>query len=91
MYIRAFTLIEVLVAFAVMVVVLKFGLSVSFDTYRRVVFARERDECIALLHRARAQAMNGGTHGLLISVGEYILFEGEKLIVLILSSKSIKI
>ncbi len=82
-----FTLIETLLVMGVFVMVSGFGLFVSMESYRGSLYHSDRDLLVALLERARAQAINnlcygdycddGKPHGVHIQSDKYILFQGE--------------
>src|SRR5690242_12740236 len=53
-----FTLIEMLVAMAVLAVVIKLGLFLSLDFYKGTSYRSEKDVIISVLQKARSQSMN---------------------------------
>lgn len=87
-YSRGFTLFEVLIVIAIMVVVLGFGLFASMDSFRGGSFRSDRDLLVALLQHARSQAINnicvastctdGSAHGVHVDnfAHTYTVFEG---------------
>ena len=85
-YKSGFTLVEMLVVLALIVIVGNFALLVSFDTYRASSYESDRGSLISLLHHARAQAvddvcagsgcMHGAAHGVSIQADKYVLFQG---------------
>src|SRR4051812_20336941 len=78
---RAFTLVEIIVAVAILVTVLALGLFVSLDVYRGYTYRSERATLVALVTRARSHAManiNQSSWGLCkdAASGSYTLFRG---------------
>lgn len=83
---NGFTLIEVLLVMGMFVIISSFGLLVSMESYRGATYHSDRDLLLALLQRARAQAINnlcygsdcedGKPHGVHIQPDKYILFQG---------------
>ncbi len=87
---RGFTLLEIIVVMALIVIVAAFGLIVSFDDYRGFNFRNERDVVAAVLQKARSQAVNnmcfsygtidchdGKPHGAYFGTpGQYVIFQG---------------
>ena len=84
---NGFTLIEVVIVMALVVLVAGFGLFVSMESYRGYSFRTERDNLIGTLQEARSEAVNnmcfgasctdGRAHGVHIGVNQYVLFQGE--------------
>lgn len=87
--VSAFTLIEMLVVIGILVIVAGFGLIVGMDSFRGYQFRSERDQVVALLQRARSQAINnmcfsagtpctgGKPHGVYLGTShEYVIFQG---------------
>ena len=83
---RGFSMLEVLVVLGMFAIVAGFGLFVSMETFRGSNFHSDRDLLVALLQRARAQAVNnmctgsactdGVPHGVHIETDKYVLFQG---------------
>ena len=83
---RGFTLIEVLVVFGLIAIVGGFVLLMSMDTYRASSYRADRNLLVAILERARAQAVsnlcigagcaNGKPHGVSLQGSQYVLFQG---------------
>lgn len=84
---RGFTMIELLIVFALVAIAGAFALFVSMDTLRASTLRSDRNLYVSALQRARAQAMNnicasagcadGKAHGVKIeSDGRFIIFEG---------------
>lgn len=82
-----FTLLEILVVMGLVLMVVAFGLIVSFDDYRGFTFRNERDIVVNVIQKARSQAMNnmcfgstctdGKPHGVYFgTTGQYIIFQG---------------
>ena len=79
-----FTLMEVLLVIGMFVILAGFGLFVSMETYRGSNYHSDRSLLIAVLERARAEAINnicsggscadGAAHGVHIQSDKYILF-----------------
>lgn len=84
---KGFTLLEIMVALALVSLLGGFALSYGLDTYHRYIFGSDRDALLVLLRHARAEAMNGVcdgdsctapmAHGVAIQEGKYVLFQGE--------------
>jgi Tfp pilus assembly protein FimT len=85
---RGFTLLEVLIIIGLIVIVGAFGLIVSIDSYRSFHFHNERDTVVAVLEKARSQAINnmcfgagctdGKAHGVHFDhAGHYTIFQGD--------------
>jgi len=85
-YKSGFTLVEILVVLALVVVVGKFALMISFDTYRDSSYHADRAYLIAALQHARALSVDnvcegndcesGVPHGVSIQSDEYVIFQG---------------
>ncbi len=84
---RAFTLLEILVVMGLVLMVVAFGLIVSFDDYRGFTFRNERDIVVNVIQKARGQAINnmcfgtgctdGKPHGVYFGTpGQYTIFQG---------------
>lgn len=74
-----FTLIEVSLAIAIIMIVGGAGLFVGFDQYRGYSLLAERDNLAAMLQRARNQAMtniNEAPHGLSVQSQNFVVFQG---------------
>jgi len=86
---RAFTLLEVMIVMALVVVVGAFGLMLGMDSYRGYAFHSDRETLVAALQHARSQAVgnvcigtscaHGMPHGVYIDAAhsQYVIFEGE--------------
>lgn len=87
---RGFTLLEIIVVIALTAFIAGFALIVSLDDYRGFGFRNERDVVVAVLQKARSQAVNnmcfergsisctdGKPHGAYFgNDGEYVIFQG---------------
>jgi prepilin-type N-terminal cleavage/methylation domain-containing protein len=85
---RGFTLIEIIVAVAILTIILAFGVSINFNAYTRGIFQSEESKVVSSLERMRSQALNnvcigstctdGKKHGLCYDSGskKYIMFQG---------------
>lgn len=76
---RAFTLIEVLVAIAILVTIIGLGLFMSLDVYRGFSHRSERDTVVSLLTKARSHAMANiyeTSWGVCYISPNYIIFRG---------------
>ena len=84
---KGFTLLEILVVMGLVLMVVAFGLIVSFDDYRGFTFRNERDIIVNVIQKARGQAINnmcfgagctdGKPHGVYFGVsGQYVIFQG---------------
>lgn len=76
---RGFSLIEVIIVIAVLVVVSGFTLGVGSEFYNSRSLIAERDSLVALLRRARINAMNNTNQmdqGVFLGSSEYVIFQG---------------
>ena len=83
---QGFTLIEILVVIGLLTFVGGFTLIVSMDSFRGYSFRSERTMLVAVLQKARSQAVNnmcfgagctdGKPHGVHIAAGSYTIFQG---------------
>ena len=81
-----FTLVELMVVIGLAAVFFAFTVVVGLDSYRGDGFRSERDSIVTALQTARSQAINnvcsgsgcngGKPHGVAISGGNYIIFQG---------------
>jgi prepilin-type N-terminal cleavage/methylation domain-containing protein len=77
--VRGFTLLEVVIVMAIMVIILGFGLFTTLDAYSGFIFRSERNNLVSILTRARSQALNNvneSPHGVCYISPNYILFRG---------------
>lgn len=83
---RGFTLTEILIVMALISVVAGLSTIMSMDNYHSYSFSNERDLIVAVLHKARSQAINnmclgagctdGRPHGVHIVGNQYTVFQG---------------
>ncbi len=76
---NGFTLIEILLSTAIMVAIFAVGAAMDNNFYRRANLSSERDSVVALLARARSEAVNNvdqSQHGLYVASSSYVIFEG---------------
>ena len=76
---KGFTLVEVLVVIAIMVILMGITAPFLVSAYNDYQFRSERDLAVSLIRRARAYSMagtNGKDHGLKIASSSYVIFEG---------------
>jgi prepilin-type N-terminal cleavage/methylation domain-containing protein len=76
-----FTLIEIVVAIAILGIILSFGLIVSLDSYRGYIFRTERSTIVSVLTRARNKSLaniNQQPHGACYDDlnKNYVIFDG---------------
>ncbi len=74
-----FTLVEIMIAVAIFTMLLGFGLIVGMDFYRSYSFNSERNISLAVLRKARTEAMvniDQAAHGVHITATQYTIFEG---------------
>jgi prepilin-type N-terminal cleavage/methylation domain-containing protein len=74
-----FTLIEILIAMAILVIILGLGYFVGFDFYRNYALHSEKDVLVSVLRKARSQALNNvgaSAHGVYIGDSSYTIFYG---------------
>lgn len=55
---RGFTMIEVLIAVALLAIIFSLGLFISFDFYKSYSARSERDTIVSILQKARSLSMN---------------------------------
>lgn len=85
-HIGGFSLAEILVVLALVFVVGRFAIMISFDTYKGASYHVDRAYLIAALQHARAEAINdlcegnactnGTSHGVSIQTDRYVIFQG---------------
>jgi Tfp pilus assembly protein FimT len=74
-----FTLIEITLVIALIIIIFGFGLTISFDSFRKNYLKTERDTLISVLQKARGEAINNVNdtqHGFYFDGTDYVLFEG---------------
>jgi len=74
-----FTLIEITLVIALIIIIFGFGLTISFDSYRKDNLKAERDTLISVLQKARNESinnLNNTPHGFYFDGTDYILFDG---------------
>jgi type II secretory pathway pseudopilin PulG len=74
-----FTLIEITIVIALIIIIFGFGLTISFDSYRKDYLKTERDTLISILQKARGESINNINdipHGFYFDGTDYVLFEG---------------
>ena len=50
---KGFTLVEILIAIALLIVILSLGLFISFDFYKNYAFRSEKNIIVSILQKAR--------------------------------------
>ena len=78
-YKKGFTLIEIIVVIAILVVVISFGMIVDFSSFSSSTFQNEESKIIALLQKARSRSMSNmfnTTHGVCYIPPDYVIFRG---------------
>jgi Tfp pilus assembly protein FimT len=86
---KGFTLLEALIVLALLITCAALGLFISFSGYRESETRDEREIIVAVLEKARSQAManlcissacsGGSAHGVSFSdAGRYVIFEGDE-------------
>jgi prepilin-type N-terminal cleavage/methylation domain-containing protein len=55
---KGFTLLEIILAMAILFSVIAFGLAISYQDFQSSSFRNERDSLVAAMRRARSLAMN---------------------------------
>lgn len=76
---QGFTLIEILVVVAIMVMIIGMGFSINFDFYKTYALSSERDIVIGVLMKARNKAANNfnqSAHGVFVNQNGYTMFQG---------------
>ena len=78
-FLTGFTLIEIVIVIALVVLIFGFAVGVGSDFYQSQSLIAERDTLLAVLRRARTNATNNvgqSDHGVLIAPDGYVIFEG---------------
>lgn len=76
---KGFTLIEIIIAVFILTAIGALALFIGLDQYRNYALNAERDTILAILKKARNQAMNNineDQYGLSIQASQYIIFQG---------------
>lgn len=74
-----FTLIEIVIAVAILVALAGLGLIVGIDLYKSNVLGTELDNAVNVLQKARAEAqanIGGSPHGISLQSNRYVIFRG---------------
>ncbi len=75
-----FTLLEILIVFALVITLASFGLAMGFDSYQRYLFRSDVEKATTLLQQARNNAMNNlnqTSHGVYFGDSKsFIVFQG---------------
>ena len=74
---KGFTIIELLVALAILTVIISFGVIINFSAPANSTFDTEESKIVSLLGRARSQAMANmfeSVHGFCYNKGDYVIF-----------------
>lgn len=77
---KGFTLIEVVIAGAIIALIGALGLFISADFYRSYILITERDTLVGILQRSRSRALNNindSHHGVFLEDHRYTVFQGE--------------
>jgi len=79
------TMIEIVVVIGIITILFSLGFFVDLSTYSRYSHRSEVDVIVSVLEKARSQSMNnkcfgsctdGKTHGVYITSGQYVIFQG---------------
>jgi prepilin-type N-terminal cleavage/methylation domain-containing protein len=76
---KGFTLVEVVVAFAIVVFVAAIGIPLGINSYRHYILTSETRNLLSLFRRAQALAManaEGGSFGIKLQNDRFTLFRG---------------
>ena len=76
---RGFTLIEILIAMAIMTVLIALGVFLGLDALRASYSRSERDTVVALLTQARSRSLaniDESAWGMCVSGSSYVVFKG---------------
>lgn len=79
-YKKGFTLIEIIVALAILTFIIAFGATVDFSSFTSSTLQNEETKIISLLEKARSRSMsniNEKTHGVCYVAPNYVIFEGD--------------
>jgi len=77
---KGFTLIEILIAAAIIAGLAGLGLFLSFDSYRNYALNVERDILVNVLQKARSLSLNNideSAYGVYIQNSNFIIFKGD--------------
>jgi len=78
-----FTLIEMLIAIAILIMIFSFGIFLSINSYKGYIFRSEKSVLLSVLERARSRAINNmfeSNHGVCFVSPNYIIFIGNSCI-----------
>lgn len=76
---EGFTLIEILIAIAIITILAGMGLWISMDVYRNYSYRSEKETFISAIQKARLESMvnlNESAHGIRVESDKYIIFRG---------------
>lgn len=74
-----FTLIETIIAIAILTIIASLGLVFGIDFYKTYSLDAERNMIVSVLQKARSRAQNNinqSPHGVSFQANEYIIFQG---------------
>ena len=77
---KGFTIVEVLMATAILIILAGLGLFLGFDFYQSYAFSSERSSLISILEKARGLSMtnvNEAKHGVYFLPDSYVIFQGD--------------
>ncbi|MBI4160697.1 MAG: prepilin-type N-terminal cleavage/methylation domain-containing protein [Candidatus Yanofskybacteria bacterium] len=77
---RGFTLVEILIGLAILLVLLGMGLFLSMDFYRGYAFRAEEKMLVSILHKARTRSLANieqHEHGVKFTGSDFVIFEGQ--------------
>ncbi len=75
---KGFTLIEIIIAIAILALIASLGLFISMDFFREYSFRSEENTIVSILQKARSQSMDNidqMRHGVHFQSGKYVMFE----------------
>jgi prepilin-type N-terminal cleavage/methylation domain-containing protein len=76
---RGFTIIELVIVFAIFALVASFGLPLGFDAYRNYLLTSEARNLLSILRRAENLALANNyssDHGVFLGPNQFVIFQG---------------
>jgi Tfp pilus assembly protein FimT len=77
---KGFTLVEIIIVVAVLMVIAGLGLIFGIDFYRNYIIDTERNTVLSVLQKARSRSQNNinqSAHGVCFQSNNYVVFQGD--------------